>query len=118
MVLCRTQYARSQRLRRVKAVTATALAASLAFAVYALLTSPSEVDSQPIAADAESATDAAVVPVTPAPYPASAGDRSRASDGLAFGLPGNKDELRRIDGKIEELQQRMLKAKMLPNIGL
>jgi|GEM_PF-2222570 len=118
MVLCQTQFARAQRIRRIKITTTTVLAASLAFAVFAVVMSPGDVDSQPIVNESDGAPEQTVQPVSPAPYHVSPGESPRTSEGLAVGLPGNKDELKRIDGKIDELQQRMMKAKMLPNLGL
>ena len=113
MVLCQAHFAQAQRVRRIKAATATVLVASFAIAVFALVTSPSAVDSQPMADDSGGAT---AVEDQPA-FPVSPGESTGTSDTFAVGISGDKNELRRIDGKIEELQQRMLKAKMLPSLG-
>lgn len=116
MVLCRTHMAKSQRVRRIKAATASILVASLAVVVFTLATSPSEVDNQPVVEDSGSVPSGSSQREASAPISVSPGESPGTSDSLAVGLPGNKMELRRIDGKIDELQQRMLKAKMLPGL--
>jgi len=117
MVLCQNQFARAQRIYRVRLATAGVLVASFLVAVVVFATSPSGVGTQPIADDSRDVPAEDNQLVSPGEHFVSPGASVGTSGGLAIGLPGDKVEMRNIDGKIDELQQRMLKAKMLPSLG-
>jgi hypothetical protein len=92
MVLCQTQVARAQRARRIKVATAMVLIASVAVAVFALVTLPSAVDNQPIAEEFGGVPEVGSEPLVTTPLPVSPGESSGTSSTFAVGIPGNKNE--------------------------
>jgi len=107
--LCQVEYVRGRRIRIAKTSGAVLLATCVVAGIYVTVTQPSQIARQQIVQEPVASPVAPTIPHSP-------GQSSGRASTIAIGDSGTSTELNSIDGTIEELGNRMLKANLIPGM--